>query len=154
MFLVYCIVTLCNHWCPRTKIANCNTYMQTQHTSKTGIWYSWYWIWLKNNLIDIHTWTAHLFAKAEYITSEYIKCTDYNVGISCMVIYTCTVLVQNLAMNISYHSQLYQFQNSLNDINETNGWVEYNITLCQGCKSYIHLDIVHERTVRPRVLKL
>ena len=31
------------------------------------------------------------------------------------------ILVQNLAMNLNYHSQLYQLQNSLNDINEAYG---------------------------------
>jgi tellurite resistance-related uncharacterized protein len=54
--------------------------MQTHHHSKTGIWYSWYCIWLENNLKHIHTWTAPLVAKIEYMISEYLHravCLNY-----------------------------------------------------------------------------
>ena len=33
-----------------------------------------------------HTWTTPLFAKEEYMVSEYIQCTGYNMGISYVVI--------------------------------------------------------------------
>ena len=87
------------------EVYSCNTYMQTQHHSKTGNWYSWYWIWLKNYLKDIHTWTAPLFAKVEYMISEYIKCTGYNVGISCMVITTCIYVLHSWHKVILYSTK-------------------------------------------------
>jgi hypothetical protein len=60
--------------------------MQTQHHSNNGVWYDW-----KNNVSEIHTCTASLFAKKEYMISECIQCTGYNMGISCVVLTTVHV---------------------------------------------------------------
>jgi hypothetical protein len=72
-------------------VYNCNTYMQTRHHSKNGVWYAWYWIWLKNNVSGFIP-EPHLYLQRKSTWSVNIFNIQATMwGISCLVISTIHV---------------------------------------------------------------